>query len=63
MRKIQLFMGHSSMTTTEKWYAHYQPDYLKGATDIMVEATEKKKRKRRLGDSRPESDDSAEIEI
>ena len=30
-----MLMGHSTLTVTEKWYAHHQPDWLKGATDVL----------------------------
>ena len=34
--KIQLVMGHSTIVTTETWYAHDSPDYLIGATEVLV---------------------------
>ena len=36
LRKVQLLMGHSTIVTTETWYAHYSPDYLIGATEVLV---------------------------
>ena len=35
MREIQQMMGHSTVTITEKWYAHQRPDWLRGATDVL----------------------------
>ena len=33
MHEVQKLMGHSTVTATEKWYAHHQPEWLMGATD------------------------------
>jgi len=32
---VAKFLAHSSVSTTEKVYAHHRPEYLKGASDIL----------------------------
>ncbi|MFC2173431.1 tyrosine-type recombinase/integrase [Acidobacteriota bacterium] len=44
LQKIQQLLGHSSVTTTERFYAHYQPGYLKGATEALIGKNQRKKR-------------------
>lgn len=35
MSKIALYLGHASVATTERVYAHFAPDYLKDLADVL----------------------------
>jgi len=34
---VSKVLGHSSITTTERLYVHWQPEYLSGITDVLIQ--------------------------